>query len=58
LLTESHRFLARWRKHFSQLFSVHKVIDVSQTEIHKAEPLVPKLSAFECEMVIEKLKKT
>ena len=32
------------------------VNDVRQTEIHKAEPLVPEPSAFEFEMAIEKLK--
>ena len=32
------------------------VIDVRQTEIHAAEPLVPEPSAFEVELVIEKLK--
>ena len=30
--------------------------DVRRTEIHTAEPLVPEPSAFEVEMVIEKLK--
>jgi hypothetical protein len=36
---------------------VHGVSDVKQTEIHTAEPLVPKLSAFEPEMANEKLKR-
>ena len=54
LVTESHSILARWRKHFSQLFSVHVIIHVRQTEIHTAEQLVPKLSAFEVEMAIER----
>jgi hypothetical protein len=31
--------------------------DVTQTEIHTAEPLVPEPSAFEVEMAIEKLKR-
>jgi hypothetical protein len=31
----------RWRNYFSQLFNVHGVKDVGQTEIHTAEPLVP-----------------
>jgi hypothetical protein len=34
---------------------VHGVNDVRQTEIHTTEPLVPEPSAFEVEMVIEKL---
>ena len=33
------------------------VNDVRQTEIHRAEPLEPELSAFEVEMAIEKLKR-
>jgi len=44
--------LARWRKHFFQLFNVS---DVRQIEIHTAEPLVPEPSAFEVETAIEKL---
>jgi hypothetical protein len=32
------------------------VNDVRQTEIHTAEPTVPEPSAFEVELVIEKLK--
>jgi len=50
--------LAKCRKHFSQLFTVHGVSYIRQTEIHTAEPLVLELSAFEIEMTIEKLKKT
>jgi hypothetical protein len=38
---------------FFQLFSVHGVSDLRQTEIHTA----PELSAFEVEMAIEKVKK-
>jgi len=34
--------------------NVHEVNDVSHTEIHTAEPLVPEPSAFEVEMAIEK----
>jgi hypothetical protein len=41
---------------FSQLFIVHGVSNVRQTEIHTAEPLVSELSTFEVEMAIEKLK--
>jgi len=57
LVTDSHSILAMWRNHFSQLFSVHGVSDVRQTEIHTADPLVPELSAFEVEMATEKLKR-
>ena len=56
LVTDSHSILARWKKNLSQLLNVHGVNDVRQTEIHKAEPLVPEPSAFEFEMAIEKLK--
>jgi hypothetical protein len=58
LVRDCHSILARWRKHFPQLFSVHGVSCVRQTEIHTAEPLVPEPSAFEVEMTIEKLKST
>jgi hypothetical protein len=49
--------LARWRNHFSQLFSVHGVSDVRQTETQIAEPLVPEPSALEVKMAIEELKR-
>jgi hypothetical protein len=45
-----------WQNHFSQLFSVHGVNDLRQTEIHTAQPVVLELSAFEFEMAIEKIK--
>jgi hypothetical protein len=45
-----------WQNHFSQLFSVHGVSDLRQTEIQTAQPIVPELSAFEVEMAIEKVK--
>jgi hypothetical protein len=45
-----------WRNRFSQLFNIHGVSDVKQTEIHTAEALVPEPSAFEVEMAVEKLK--
>jgi len=48
--------LARWRNHFSQLFNVHGVGSITQTEIHTAEPRVPVPRAVEFEMAIEKLK--
>ena len=51
-----HSILARWRIHFSQLFNVHGVSDVRQTEIHTAEPLVTEPRASEVELAIEKLK--
>jgi len=48
--------MARWRKHFSQLFNVHGVNAVRHIEIHTAEPLVPEPSAFGVELATEKLK--
>jgi hypothetical protein len=56
LFADSHNILARWRNYLSRLFNVHEVNDVRQSEIHIAEPLVPEPSAFEVELVIEKLK--
>jgi len=56
LVADSHRILARWGEHFSQLLNVYGVTDVRQTEIHTTEPLVPDPSAFEVEMAIEMLK--
>jgi hypothetical protein len=55
LLTDYHSTLARWRKHFSELFSVHWVNNDRRTEIRvrTAEPLVPELNDFEFEMAIE-----
>ena len=58
MVTDSHRILARWRNHFSQLFNVHGIKDVRQTKIHIVEPLVPQSRAFEAEMATEKLKVT
>jgi hypothetical protein len=39
LVADSHRILARWRNHFSQILNIHGVNDFRQTEIHIAEPL-------------------
>ena len=56
MVADSYSIVATWRNYFSQLLSVHGVHDVMQTETHTAEPLVPEPSAFEVELVIEKLK--
>jgi hypothetical protein len=45
--------LNRWENHSISTW----VNDVRQTEIHTAEPQVPKPSAFEVKVAIEKLKK-
>ena len=55
-LLTPHSIMARWWKHFSQLLNVHGVNDVSHTEIHAAEPLVPEPNAFDVELATEKLK--
>jgi hypothetical protein len=57
LVTDSHNISARWRNHFSQLWNVHGVNDLTQTEIHIAETLVPEPRAFGVEMAIEMLKR-
>jgi len=57
MVTDSHSIVVKWSNHFSQLFSIHGVNDVRQTEIHTAEPLVPEPSNFEAEMAIGKLKR-
>jgi len=56
VVTDSHNILARWRNYFSQLLNVHGVNDVTKTELHTAEPVMPGPSAFEVELAIEKLK--
>jgi len=47
--------VARWRNYFSQFLNV-KGVNVRQTEIHTAEPLVSVSSAFEVDTAIEELK--
>ena len=56
LVADSHSIVARWRNYFPQLFNLHGVKDVRQTEINTAEPLVPEPSASEVELAIGKLK--
>ena len=55
LVTYCHSILGRWRKHFSQLFNVHGVSDLTQTDIYTAAPLVPESNAFEFEKTNDKL---
>ena len=57
MVADSYSIVAWWRKYFSQLLNVHGINDVRQTEIHATEPSVFEPSAFELEMVVEKLKK-
>ena len=56
MVADSHSIVVRWRNYFSQLFNVHVVKDVWQTEIHTAEPQVLDPSASEVELAIKKLK--
>jgi hypothetical protein len=56
LIIDSHSILARWRNHFSQLFDVHGISNVRQTELYAAELLVPEPRAFESDLTTEKLK--
>ena len=46
LLTDLHSILNRWKYHLCKFSNVHGVNDVRQTEIHTAELLVLKPSAF------------
>ena len=57
LVTDSRSSVARWRNHFSQLLNVHGPDDVRQTEMHTAEPQVPKPNVFEGEKAVKKLKR-
>jgi hypothetical protein len=54
---QNPQYFGQGEEPLSQPFNVHGVIDVKQTEIHTAEPLVPELSDFEFMMAIEKLKR-
>jgi hypothetical protein len=53
LFTDCYIIVVRWRNQFSQLFISYGFIDVRQTEIHTAEPLMPEGNAFQVEMTIE-----
>ena len=46
LLADFHSILNGWKYHLCKFLNVHEVNDVRQTEIHIAELLVLKLSAF------------
>jgi uncharacterized membrane protein (UPF0127 family) len=46
LVTDCHSILAMWMNHLSQLFNVHWVSNVRQTDIHTAEPLNPEPSVL------------
>jgi hypothetical protein len=56
LLADPHNIFNRWKDYFCQLLNVHGAGGVRQTEMHRAEPLVPEPSASEAEVAIGKLK--
>jgi hypothetical protein len=56
LPSDLHNILNRRKNYFSQLLKVCNVSDVRQTEVHRAEPLVPGPSRLEVEIAIAKLK--
>jgi hypothetical protein len=57
LLADRHEVLNMWKNYFCRLLNVHGAGGVRQTEIHTAEPFVPKPSASEVEVAIGKLKR-
>ena len=57
LVADCHSILGSWRNHFSQLFHVHEVKEIRQTEIQTAEPPVPEPSDLEVDLAIVKLKR-
>jgi hypothetical protein len=57
LLADSSSILNRWKNYFCQLFNVHGVNDVRQTEIHTAQSLVPEPSSSQVEIDIGKLRR-
>jgi hypothetical protein len=56
LLADSHNILNRWKNYFSQLLNIHRASDISQIEMHRAEPLVPDPSPSDVEIAIENRK--
>jgi hypothetical protein len=48
----SSKNLNRWKNYFYQLLNVQGAGGVTQTEIHTAEPFVPKPSTSEVEVTI------
>jgi hypothetical protein len=54
---DSNSILNIWKNYFCQLLNAYGVNDVTWTELHTAEPLVPQTSFFEDESSTEKLKR-
>jgi hypothetical protein len=57
LHVDSQNISNRCKNYFSQLLNVHNVSDVTQIEVHMAEPLVPGPSRLDAEIAIAKLKR-
>jgi hypothetical protein len=57
LLADPHKIFNRRKNYFCQLLNVYGAGCVTQTEMHTAEPFVPKHSASEVEVAIGKLKR-
>jgi hypothetical protein len=56
LLVVPHRILNKWKNYFCQLLNVYGAGVVRETEIHIAEPLLPKPNASEVEVAIGRIK--
>jgi hypothetical protein len=57
LLADSHNILNRQKNLFCQLFKVHGVYDIRQTEMPTTEPLVPGPGPLKVEINTETLKR-
>jgi hypothetical protein len=56
-LLDPHNNLNKWKNYLRQLLNVHGTGGVRQTEMHTAEPFVPKPSASQLEVAVGKLKR-
>lgn len=54
MVADSDSILNILKNHCCQLLHVNSVNDFRQTEVHTAQPLVAKPTAFEVEMIVEK----
>jgi hypothetical protein len=57
LHADPHKILNRWKNYFCELLNVHGAGGVGRTEMHTAEPFVPRPSASEFEVAIGKLER-
>jgi hypothetical protein len=55
-LVDSQKTVTSWKNYIYQIFNVQGPGGIRQTEIHTAEPFVPRPSAAEVEVAIRKLK--